>query len=651
MKKCNWYFWFGLAAVSLFLILSDVRILLFSDQSFLYGVQTTFHSRFEESILYTPLISNVDFFHFFKIDYFGADTTQAIAPYPYFAIALFGLLYRLTDFNLNWSIVLIHSLVIVEYVVAYALSKRLGASRWLATVFGLLLTSYMYIFPLTLLAGLFGFGLLAVRRIAWSKLAILGSSVLVAVGLTYMVISRFTALSTAFLKEPVLLKQAVTKIVPLALNGFQGSQVYEDTFITRFISPLLPMLILFTSVYLLVWAYQYLQHKDKSLTWWQWVGLVVALSANAYTYYFNVLLLAPLVVLWVVLLRRRQQLWVWVLAAVLMIPFVFSVVMSKLDPAYADLAYRGAAQGSEISTKFNYEVMPLEYWLALAGLVVLYGWWSKWQKKLNFTLLVGPLLYASVMWWVHFNYLVADTIPQAPLLSRFLVPTLILALLPIAVRISQHLTQPWLKVGGQVYVHGLMVLVSLNLVVMGVGRFNLHQEFTGPANAAVVDDLNYVKPWLTSDTILVSNRPQVNLLAPGTLGVRTLLPNPIITLGTHESFLSQYAAQTQLLGGDVDAYLEVIRNGMAHSLELQPNPGTALFTQSQGTAYPIPHDWVKANDATIRQVFSDMTTEKALTTWQPIYLYLIDQEIDPSLAERFTLIVTDGSRRLYREIN
>lgn len=657
------YFWIGISLCVLFIVLTDVRILLGSAYPYLYGITDTFHSRFEETILYTPYISNFSWTHFFKLDYVGANLAEGLAPYPYFAILILGVIHTLTGHHLNITVLLIHSLIIVEFGLGYAVTKRLGANDLLAACVGLVLVFDTVALPL------FGVGLMGSGLVLfgfyygwryWRK-EMIGAALGVGVGLFLLrYLIPYSARLQRGVNDLMTLKHNAITAATQVSAAWTDATFYADLYGTRFISPLLPMIMLLAGLLGLLVSYQRLQAKQQ-ITWWAWGGLAIVLSLNVYTYYANALILAPLILVWIVLSWR--QLWTErrgvtlavVTGALLLTPFLYALFQGNHNAAYSEFAYRAAARGIVEYATNNYPILLSEYWIILFGLIAAYVLALVRQRKhINFLFLSPLLLYGSVIGWFHFNYLMADTVPQAYLLQRYLVPCILLALIPLYHWLMRQ-EQPLVQRGLRMWWQGSLVVITVMVIGLALGRYHTHQAFSGPGMEAQAANLAYVKPYLTSEAILVSNQQPLNILAPGILGVRTLIPNPISTVGTHESFVTQYAQHSKLLGYSEADYEQLIGNidryGVVHVHQSHSPAGVHLYTQTQGIPYPLPSDWLEDNATTLSHIYTETTIEDILAQHQSIYLYLIDAPLPTGLESHFSLVVSDGRRALYEQIN
>ena len=117
-------FWACLGIASLFILLSDGVVLLLSSSPYLFGLIDANSTRFEETLLYLPAIKNFSFFDPLLADFTGTRAVHALSPIPYISLAVAKLLYYVAGGSLNGSIVAIHSLIILEVGLVYALCRH-----------------------------------------------------------------------------------------------------------------------------------------------------------------------------------------------------------------------------------------------------------------------------------------------------------------------------------------------------------------------------------------------------------------------------------------------------------------------------------------------------------------------------------------------
>lgn len=661
----------GCAVLLSFIVITDLRILLFSDFPYLYGIQDTFHSRFEETVLYLPYLSNFSLFDFFKIDYTGANVEQGLAPYPYFSILVVGLIGLITGDHINIAILFAHSLIIIQYVLVYSLLHQYRASDVTATALALLICWDITYFPFiaVVVASTWWVSKATISLIpkqprwGWSKRFIVAGSMAGLVLISYAIRPLRHQVGLVVEELKIVLEKTAETI--LYYISALHQPWYADVYATRFLSPVLPLLVFFGTVWYLLWMYTALRAK-KIVPNWCWIAAALIVVVNFYTYYANWLILGPVVALWLWSVRHylktqlRTIVWASVTGLITALPFIYTLVASRFDPTYSEFVWRAGLFGMQEYSSNNMPVLHPMY-LYAANFITLGSIWSWYSRK---TWPSFPQLAPLVGLWTSYGFYklnswVPDTIPQAYLLQRYFVPLLVLALgawwlttRPVK-PIAPTRAPSWLHYAYSALSGGIAVVWFGIVILTGIGRYNVHEDFSGPAMQQLVEDIAYLNNNLPDrDAVVVSNESQLNLLLPGVLGLRTLRPNPIITLGTNTSLLEQYALETKLLGGTKKDYITLIGDidlmGVVHERSSQSTTAVSLYTQLDGTAYPISSDWIQSNTKTINTIYQTTDIATGLQTHQPIYLYLVNTELAESVTPYFALLTTDGVHSIYK---
>ncbi len=613
-------FWATAMVGVLFVAATDGAILALSKAPFLYGIIEAFSTRFEETLLYLPVIKNFSFFDPLLADFTGPRQIHALAPYPYLSFGLAKILSLASGGSLNGTMIALHLTVVGQLVFAYKLVRCYGTTPVYSLLSSLLLvfafslsffailtisqdSSIGFLLPMIGLIGLFAFTLYQISarpvRLPWA----------IGLGLAFML-----AVATDRLFRHRL-----------------GFPLFAETSATRFLSPTLPLLFLFMTLWAFVRMDDAIQAKDKKIKW-IWL-LSLCFCANFYVYFANWLILTPVAVWWLGLRwrflwgLRRELVRPSAVCAVLMLPFLYTLLQSKINPVGLDFLQRSGQFGIVPYHTFNYPKLgPL--WINLlfaTGIGI--GWYRICRLRhasISFRELLPLACYLISVFLAYTNYVVRDSVPQALLLHRYWVPLLVLsalALLQIAAPIdrwSALLTNP------RAAFVALFMVVS-GIMMLALGRFQVHQAYSGSAMEPLITTATAVGRLALPEDILVTDWQALNLLAPS-YGLRTLCPNPVITYTSNADLVAHYALHNRLLGRSSAEYIRFLGNlnrfDDVHIANTTLPRYVLVQSQNSGLAYPMPPAWLEAHEREMINAYNELDIAKDISRYPSVLLCL-----------------------------
>jgi len=281
----------GVAIGALLVLATDGRVLAFSNYPRLYGILNAMSCRFEETLLYLPVVQNFSFLDPLRADFTGPGSVHGLAPFPYVTFALAKLLSLLAGGSVNGTVLALHGTLVINIALTYKVCRLycertdLGLLAALSAVFGLGIGFFAVglwqgypptAFPSFWLAASLGaclYGAVAWRifRLAPERRWLLA---------LVLVVSSALLANSAW---PYLLG------VPLA----------AEQIAMRFLSPGIPLCWMFLTIWMLLVTDRKLHRDGSSGPIGLWlVGTALVFVANFYVYFVNWLILSPAFLAW-----------------------------------------------------------------------------------------------------------------------------------------------------------------------------------------------------------------------------------------------------------------------------------------------------------------------------------------------------------------
>ena len=626
---------------ALLLITTDGAILAFSNYPRLYGILNAMSCRFEETLLYLPVVQNFSFLDPLRADFTGPGIEHGLAPFPYLTFAIAKILSLSAGGSLNGTVIALHGTLLANVAATYKVCQiycrraDLSLLAALAMVFGL------------------GLGFFAAGLWRHYPVAAYPSFWLAGAGATciYTAMAWCLAKSASHTRWLLLLMLAAGTALgaKAAWPHLLQAPLAGEQVATRFLSPSIPLCFFFLTIWMLLTCDHKMRHGAPYGPWL--VTTAICFVANFYVYFVNWLILTPSCLAWLLLRRgalRRKPVWTSVgagLSLAASIPFLATLIASKTDPATRDLIIRSGHFGIRLYHSFNYP--PLFALWGNLGLIALFACWllaAAYQHKthrcrdqaLAFWQLLPLGMYVTSVVFAYFNYLRPDTIPVPLLLHRYWVP-LILLNLALSYRIGR---ETWSRLDllvtpSRAFVTTSWLVVMLSL--LAAGQWTLHEQISGASMEELADVAEAVRKIAVPGDFLVSGWQALNLFAPS-LGMRTLSPNPVITLARNDTLVSSYMLLNKLLGrspeefwsflGDVDTY------GEPHEVNPQAPPTALVLSQVRSVAYPLTPPWLNANRARLVNDYMNLNLDTATRDFPSLLLCLRSTTMPPEIAAR-----------------
>ena len=443
-----------------------------------------------------------------------------------------------------------------------------------------------------------------------------------------------------------------------AVSRVTGSPLLSDVAATRYLSPLIPMCFLYCTLVVLLRADERLQGGapvTRSL-----LLAVLLFAANLYVYFANWIILIPIFGIWLLLRHRLIMARVRVFAVIgafgvlLTLPFAVILVHAKTFPPIKDYVFRAGSFGIETYHRFTYPPLSA-LWVNLAIVAVLAGLMTYHSRRghyaFSFARTIPLTAYLISVVTAYANYAIGEVIPQPLLFHRYWVPLALLSLLvttkprwPI-LRPSVLALAEWSKIR-----HLMTGCFVAWLGILAVGRWNAHAYRSGPAVGPLAATAMAVSELADESDVLVSDWQPLVLLAPS-YGVKTLCPDPILTVGTHQELIHYYATMNKILGRSTDQYLRFIGNvdrwGPTHEMSLSTDRTMTFASQHEGLAYPMPPHWLDAHSEQMAHEYESMQIEQVLSNLHGLLLCLKNELPQPAIADKLTDLGRAGLTRCW----
>lgn len=637
--------WSGLLLCGLLVALTDGLILVASPTPYLFGIIDAFLTRFEETLLYLPVVKNYAINAPLAADFTGLRQLHMLAPFPYVTIAFAKLLSCLAGGSLNGTVMSIHALLLVEFAAAYYLCSRI-IKEGTAT----LLVSLLLVFGLDLL-GLFI------------------NIVTVATTTTPLILTAF-GFATIFSLALVIRDKAsrwqlcfLAGVLSIAAIAFDllsrrllGTPWVSDFIATRFFSPLIPFCFLFTALAALLVA-------DFDLTHGRINGMAVAMTIgltviNFYVYFGNVLIMTPIVAFWLLLrwrdLRQDRSYLMLVIGfgTLFSLPFAWTIIASRHIPAASDYLYRAGNFGIQTYHRFNFpplKVLCVNLVLLAVPCIILLEAEFRRHCRIGFREWMPTLAYALSVAAAYANYVFGEVIPQAQLMLRYWVPLAILSWLAALVHLPASTLKSRLARPPLSFAASSCIAAAIGIWI--IGRWNAHNLYSGPAMVELAEAAEAVAGVATPEDVLVSDWQSLMLLAPS-YGLKNLSPNPIFTIATNQDLVERYADLSKLLGRSTDDFLRFVGNidrwGPVHEANASTPKSLALMSQTSGVAYPMPPIWLNEHEVDNRRLYESLDISQVANRYHTLLICLLKSKPIPELASNLVSLGKIASLECWR---
>ena len=158
------------------------------------------------------------------------------------------------------------------------------------------------------------------------------------------------------------------------------------------------------------------------------------------------------------------------------------------------------------------------------------------------------------------------------------------------------------------FVQGLLFSTSFSLITLGAGSIPWLID-SNKAFEEYSQKIDWLELQLPRDSIIFSRDLHLDLLAPGFLGVKTLYPNPIITVASNKDLVNLYSIHCFLVSCSWENYtLNYVRDFELHGQPLVDNRdiralGGAVSSMNGGHLFPLPSSWINKNQKYISDNF------------------------------------------------
>ena len=639
---------YGLLLCALFVILTDGLILVASPMPYLFGIINASIIRFEETLLYLPVVKNFDILDPFLADFSGLRQIHMIGPLPYATMVLAKLMYYVGGATLNGSVLAIHSLIILEFIAVFYLCGFIVKDQEQR-----LTSALLVVFGSDLITLAFSVNNIA-TTVAPAILIGAGTLTIAAISLQiYQGPSHWhlCCLVGSFSIAPIMFD--------ILSRSLLGTPWVSDIIATRFFSPLIPFCFFFATLGALYAAEDALAVGKSHQTA---IALTITgMVVNFYVYFGNWLILTPSIGLWMILrwrqLRREPAFVLSVLVGgcVLSAPFAWTIIASRRIPAVSDYLYRAGNFGIQTYHRFNYPPLSLLaanlLIIAIPTLILLDAQIRR-QHRLRFCDWLPILTYSLSIIFAFANYCLGDVIPQAQLMFRYWIPLAVLTYYSAAGQLPKSNIFSGLLGPAAQFATSACIAGAIGIWV--IGRWNTQNIYSGPAIDNLALTAAAIANVATPADVFVSDWQSLTLLAPS-YGLRTLSPNPIMTIETHQGLINMYMDLNKLLGRSTDEFLEFVgdidRRGLVHEPNQSAPRSITLMSQHRSIAYPMPPLWLQEHEAANRSLYETLEVRTAADRYSSLLICLRDGVPVKELAELLTFVGKFAAVQCWRRQN
>jgi hypothetical protein len=299
--------------------------------------------------------------------------------------------------------------------------------------------------------------------------------------------------------------------------------------------------------------------------------------------------------------------------AVVFIPYGRTLLYSRELPSYQQFVERAGNFGVLFFKRFNFPVLWPLLVLIPTCLILLREYFINFRDQYierPFTECVGLVLFLGSVGMVYINYLLGEVIPQPLLFHRFWFPFFMMSVFPMF-RFKKFVNR---EKGIEQVVQFLILLLVPLYLLCAIGKGNSH--FTQKdkdyhyANSAIrltnliISEKNIEKP------LVVASQPIWNYYFASEMDVFTLIPNPILTVATHESLIRRYAQYFSFIGAqDFQEFWNFVsyvdRPGPYQRAEYTSALGGLVESMTGGLPYPISSFWLEHHSDWVRRIFEN----------------------------------------------
>jgi hypothetical protein len=627
----------------------DFSLLVTGNKYLILPLYDSLHSRFEESILYAPLISNLENVINQK-NFTGLVEGGAFTPMPILTQAIFKVFNIITNGDPYISILLLHLLISIQYFVTYKLiselTKNIIDDKNLISIFTLI----------------------SVLSICFNPLLSRKSEIIILIFsfMLSLVISKCTSQKNYIISLCIF--------VLMAIIGYAGLKYFNilinnDSHLIRIPSPIFSMIFLNTSLWLLIKIINQISLKRVQIKLFFFLSLII--SANLYIYYLNILILLPILFyLFLLLLINKRYILILIFLSLLVLfsmPYGYINFHNISSSDFKDFFERVSAIGTLEYRDMNYPskfmIAPGLFYICLYFGILLFN-----RKKISIikssVTIVGIILITIILILVSNYFTSRVLVPQASLVIRFFPQFLVIASIFLLYLVKDKFN---------ICFNSTNILFRAFFFALigylGFSTFTRFQLSFVPKNGEMQkleNHMNFIKHYFhKKEDVLISDIQAINIYSPVSMNIKTLYSNPFTSIVSNNKLLLEYHAAYYLLNlrdeniffknfiRDFDTFDEPHYSNYNYINNLEQK--VRIYSQgilNIGTShsYAIPSKWINENKLSIlKQLNKSPNFEFIFNKYKSVLLY-VNRSFIPPFDKRlkYTLLSFYKNQKLYR---